>query len=129
MLEVNAGNAGFVHVVQIVTSVMSVNQVFVVVACLAFGANPECIAGVLRVEFFFFSSRRRHTRCLSDWSSDVCSSDLGSGLLESRIARVPASRYTNPLRRLRLLLSPEASHLPEAHPQIEFHTPDFDRCG
>src|SRR5262245_36016539 len=26
--------------------------------------------------FFFFSSRRRHTRCLSDWSSDVCSSDL-----------------------------------------------------
>src|SRR5262245_63105436 len=28
------------------------------------------------VVFFFFSSRRRHTRCLSDWSSDVCSSDL-----------------------------------------------------
>src|SRR5262245_64932861 len=28
------------------------------------------------VFFFFFSSRRRHTRCLSDWSSDVCSSDL-----------------------------------------------------
>src|SRR5205814_7436716 len=26
--------------------------------------------------FFFFSSRRRHTRCLSDWSSDMCSSDL-----------------------------------------------------
>src|ERR1039458_10706942 len=26
--------------------------------------------------FFVFSSRRRHTRCLSDWSSDVCSSDL-----------------------------------------------------
>src|SRR5205814_7935736 len=25
---------------------------------------------------YFFSSRRRHTRCLSDWSSDVCSSDL-----------------------------------------------------
>src|SRR5205814_4859235 len=24
----------------------------------------------------FFSSRRRHTRCLSDWSSDVCFSDL-----------------------------------------------------
>src|ERR1039458_10494325 len=30
----------------------------------------------LTVMFFFFSSRRRHTRCLSDWSSDVCSSDL-----------------------------------------------------
>src|SRR3989449_919818 len=29
--------------------------------------------GVVR---FFFSSRRRHTRCSRDWSSDVCSSDL-----------------------------------------------------
>src|SRR6267378_6069538 len=30
---------------------------------------------------FFFSSRRRHTRSLRDWSSDVCSSDLGSGIV------------------------------------------------
>src|SRR5690606_40001739 len=30
------------------------------------------------VFFFFFSSRRRHTRFSRDWSSDVCSSDLGS---------------------------------------------------
>src|SRR5690242_15815929 len=28
------------------------------------------------VEWFFFSSRRRHTRLTCDWSSDVCSSDL-----------------------------------------------------
>src|SRR5207253_4847760 len=27
---------------------------------------------------FFFSSRRRHTRWPRDWSSDVCSSDLGA---------------------------------------------------
>src|SRR5437879_11310452 len=27
---------------------------------------------------FFFSSRRRHTRYIGDWSSDVCSSDLTS---------------------------------------------------
>src|ERR1039458_10392793 len=33
---------------------------------------------------FFFSSRRRHTRCLSDWSSDVCSSDLFDLSSESR---------------------------------------------
>src|SRR6266700_7125522 len=32
--------------------------------------------------FFFFSSRRRHTRFSRDWSSDVCSSDL------QRFARV-----------------------------------------
>src|SRR2546429_6032463 len=30
------------------------------------------------IVFFFFSSRRRHTRCSRDWSSDVCSSDLGA---------------------------------------------------
>src|SRR5437016_14676573 len=29
-----------------------------------------------QVVVFFFSSRRRHTRLVSDWSSDVCSSDL-----------------------------------------------------
>src|SRR5438034_1814627 len=31
---------------------------------------------MIRYSFFFFSSRRRHTRSLCDWSSDVCSSDL-----------------------------------------------------
>src|SRR5471030_1349440 len=31
---------------------------------------------ICNTSLFFFSSRRRHTRCLSDWSSDVCSSDL-----------------------------------------------------
>src|SRR5260221_3636951 len=31
---------------------------------------------VLFSSLFFFSSRRRHTRSLCDWSSDVCSSDL-----------------------------------------------------
>src|SRR4051794_41835428 len=31
--------------------------------------------------FFFFSSRRRHTRWTGDWSSDVCSSDLTRGHL------------------------------------------------
>src|SRR5437899_6375203 len=34
------------------------------------------VHGILYFFLFFFSSRRRHTRCLSDWSSDVCSSDL-----------------------------------------------------
>src|SRR5260370_33661234 len=44
------------------------------------------------VLFFFFSSRRRHTRFKCDWSSDVCSSDLECGgtdghyLLASRVA-------------------------------------------
>src|SRR6266542_6121375 len=35
-----------------------------------------CCGGTLGLLCFFFSSRRRHTRCYRDWSSDVCSSDL-----------------------------------------------------
>src|SRR2546429_7108200 len=35
---------------------------------------------------FFFSSRRRHTRCSRDWSSDVCSSDLLQGLHAALLA-------------------------------------------
>src|SRR5438874_13779284 len=36
---------------------------------------------------FFFSSRRRHTRSLRDWSSDVCSSDLLFVMMEMHTAR------------------------------------------
>src|SRR5256885_6881950 len=42
-------------------------------------------------EFFFFSSRRRHTRLQGDWSSDVCSSDLAGQLrekLQERLAKL-----------------------------------------
>src|SRR5438045_6541834 len=38
----------------------------------------KCTLFFFIVFYFFFSSRRRHTRCLSDWSSDVCSSDLSA---------------------------------------------------
>src|SRR5437764_8133241 len=37
--------------------------------------------------FFFFSSRRRHTRYIGDWSSDVCSSDLPVGVKEKQRER------------------------------------------
>src|SRR5688500_20055915 len=37
----------------------------------------ETCRSVIRFLLFFFSSRRRHTRLQGDWSSDVCSSDLG----------------------------------------------------
>src|SRR3712207_4803500 len=36
--------------------------------------------------FFFFSSRRRHTRYWRDWSSDVCSSDLPGTLTAEELA-------------------------------------------
>src|SRR5256886_3678447 len=44
--------------------------------------EPVVFGGISRLHstfycyFFFFSSRRRHTRFDCDWSSDVCSSDL-----------------------------------------------------
>src|SRR2546430_12418258 len=38
--------------------------------------------------FFFFSSRRRHTRFDCDWSSDVCSSDLQIALARQAIGDV-----------------------------------------
>src|SRR5262245_63118800 len=50
------------------------------------------------LSFFFFSSRRRHTRCLSDWSSDVCSSDL-EGFLRLLVPALPRARPLHPARR------------------------------
>src|SRR5690606_40132131 len=42
------------------------------------------------VVFFFFSSRRRHTRFSRDWSSDVCSSDLTG---RARVARHTSAEH------------------------------------
>src|SRR5262249_57128197 len=58
--------------------------------------GPECLGGKIGpqlvyaascdIVLFFFSSRRRHTRLVSDWSSDVCSSDLnGTGGVSHQI--------------------------------------------
>src|SRR5690554_7031717 len=40
---------------------------------------------------FFFSSRRRHTRCGRDWSSDVCSSDLRISDIGEVLVKSPAT--------------------------------------
>src|SRR6478735_10781030 len=42
--------------------------------------------------FFFFSSRRRHTRLQGDWSSDVCSSDLRISA-ECNFETVPVRKF------------------------------------
>src|SRR5207245_7372678 len=55
---------------------------------------------LLQLLFFFFSSRRQHTRCYRDWSSYMCSSDLntsagklakGDGLMSKVILVNPAN--------------------------------------
>src|SRR6476620_5710733 len=78
--------------------------------------------------FFFFSSRRRHTRYWRDWSSDVCSSDLerrveavgeiapvGFGLLQECFER--------PFELRRGLLHAEA-HQTEGRALVEDHDQD-----
>src|SRR5256885_6058337 len=53
----------------------------------------RCLLHTLFI-FFFFSSRRRHTRLQGDWSSDVCSSDLTEAA-KHRDERCP--RHLRPL--------------------------------
>src|SRR5437879_10270453 len=47
---------------------------------------------------FFFSSRRRHTRYIGDWSSDVCSSDLSSSCRAATGSPPPERGPPSPLR-------------------------------
>src|SRR5258706_8026189 len=49
------------------------------------GSLGACVLRVVTLFVFFFSSRRRHTRLVSDWSSDVCSSDLAYSRLRPLI--------------------------------------------
>src|SRR2546426_11278938 len=59
--------------------------------------------------FFFFSSRRRHTRLQGDWSSDVCSSDLRNRAGARREGGGSARSSSS------LGLVPELSHPGEHH--------------
>src|SRR5262249_57931245 len=56
-------------------SMLSVGQLSTLVLSFFFFYSLMCL---FLYVFFFFSSRRRHTRLVSDWSSDVCSSDLST---------------------------------------------------
>src|SRR5207248_7268141 len=68
--------------------------------------------------FFFFSSRRRHTRSYGDWSSDVCSSDLGKLKFESRGG--PSMRPSKPVSSSKSIISTQM--LPsDANPMGNVH--------
>src|SRR2546422_5695420 len=66
--------------------------------------------------FFFFSSRRRHTRCSRDWSSDVCSSDLN--LTPSAGVPVTVSNIAPPAGGLATLYPGDVGI--ETHPDVVF---------
>src|SRR5690349_8850854 len=55
---------------------------------------------------FFFSSRRRHTRSLRDWSSDVCSSDLACGGSNGGGGSAPSAAPTDKVLHLSFLQDP-----------------------
>src|ERR1039458_10607789 len=57
---------------------------------------PPAIKARLDWRWLIFSSRRRHTRCLSDWSSDVCSSDLDGGDIDRASASRPDATPEDP---------------------------------
>src|SRR6266567_1054674 len=69
---------------------------------------------MLAFVFFFFSSRRRHTRFDCDWSSDVCSSDLVACLEEAatEVRRTLRSdRSLQPAEQVRAVLSAYLDHV------------------
>src|SRR5256884_4534187 len=74
----NPGNGGCRQCIQMESYVNAANQLVFLGADIAVHDDRKFFVGLVRLEssFFFFSSRRRHTRCSRDWSSDVCSSDL-----------------------------------------------------
>src|SRR3989475_4766774 len=57
--------------------------------------------------FFFFSSRRRHTRFDCDWSSDVCSSDLGVQGREALRSLEPCGAALGSIHPLQTIADPE----------------------
>src|SRR3712207_8801518 len=68
------------------------------------------------VMLFFFSSRRRHTRYWRDWSSDVCSSDLGDRVGGERVqVQLLGQRQRLEPDALGLLVASEA----EEHPGVD----------
>src|SRR5688572_33009969 len=56
---------------------------------------------MIYLHFFFFSSRRRHTRFDCDWSSDVCSSDLPRSFMRKNSTSTAGKR-----RRTRIMTAP-----------------------
>src|SRR2546430_5375311 len=64
--------------------------------------------------FFFFSSRRRHTRFDCDWSSDVCSSDLADTIAPEFSLRSTPDQFVSLSGYLGIMIQPVTSKLANA---------------
>src|SRR5215510_12937195 len=72
--------------------------------------------------FFFFSSRRRHTRWPRDWSSDVCSSDL------LRLVFTQCCAITQVLHETVMSLHPQQRRREENHGERNVETCPSNAC-
>src|SRR2546429_135008 len=116
-LTVNAGNGGFLHCIQMDTSVNAANQVVSGVDDIAFEADPKFFACLVRFEScsvpttlptaydvypldgFFFSSRRRHTRCSRDWVQTCALPISGRRVIAAKTASMTTSTPPIPTER------------------------------
>src|SRR3989449_6732551 len=64
------------------------------VCCVGYLVRVWSVGAPQWSPFFFFSSRRRHTRCSRDWSSDVCSSDLSEDQEDEETYTDDRARFT-----------------------------------
>src|SRR5256886_3900864 len=72
--------------------------------------------------FFFFSSRRRHTRFDCDWSSDVCSSDLKEHRTVQELEATVAQQQKE-IQALTASLKEQASQIQKVSAQLEVSKP------
>src|SRR2546426_6333389 len=78
--------------------------------------------------FFFFSSRRRHTRLQGDWSSDVCSSDLVNAHMRDyeRFAPQTSAGVADPVAGIReFVVGTGGEGLDAANTRSEEHTSEL----
>src|SRR5207253_7084872 len=81
--------------------------------------------------YFFFSSRRRHTRWPRDWSSDVCSSDLDALSIKRKRSPAVASDLTRRTahHEIRIRADPLTRPLAETHTYAGGKHPRLPCCG
>src|SRR3712207_7494409 len=84
---------------------------------------------LLKGLFFFFSSRRRHTRYWRDWSSDVCSSDLLATPIQPYAGQATLASKSSPTTAARSPNRGRVARMSEASDQVETlsATPTSDR--
>src|SRR6266487_4193778 len=123
-------------------------MLMLVLALPAFGLRIERLC-FTSLSYFFFSSRRRHTRWTGDWNSDVCSSDLlavrpraqlrEAGPLAHGVhdryrgggygQRDPAIQRSRPGVADEVLMASLFSPTNEPHSRVINHTLATDACG